>query len=664
MALFKKKFKDELTGETYNESKSLKTIKSSKFILILSIVILLILLFVGKSVLSTNKIDYFDTFEQIFSNELGYFKYTLDVRSGAKGTLVTDNTVASVTIDDLSQADSVESTETSTEESKNESDNENEDIADQSTDEVTQKNEFQDWNKYADVKSGYWQYHNYRIIVEGNTTSLEPLTTNFKIYLATNTYNDILTEVYCIDGNYYIDTESMYNYLKNSGDSYLVDIGTKLPNGSKWLVIPEDEFRFSSRYAEDGELELSEATSLTQMYRRFLVGLKTVKASIQGVVGSDGQKVSDDIVTINLSGDSATNVIKGFKNIASRSGDFYTSLIETGKSSGLYDDNQYKQAVREKDNFIEALYDLSTYLQITNISEMNTKLGGSARTYTNGYGNQQIEASLAVNISGDNDYILQFTGVRTGDNNPISLPSGSQTKENNPVYREVIDDVFDYLNFTPIKTSVQLEVNPDTISEEIIERFVDLVNEVGTVDYWVTKDNVSEFIKTYSSINKETATEKDYTNAKLVEDLAIALNNIVGGIIVEKEVETEIEVDQYPEVLFTNSGVEFKIKYNEEFSDAKIISANLEVINKSDVEYTFNAENFSMRSLLNSIHPANNETLIRTADNMFDMTQLVHDITLAPHEWKEFIIYFVPSDDTGHMDLYFNDTNCGSIIEY
>ena len=658
MALFKKKFKDELTGEVYNESKALNTIKSRKFVFITALVVLIVLLFVGKSVLSTDKIDYFDTLEQVFSNELGYFKYTLDVRSGDKGTLITDATVAQVTVEDLNQTENAETATTE------ETDTENS-IADQSG-EVTQKNEFQDWNKYADVKSGHWKHPNYKITIEGNTTSLEPLKTNFKIYLATNTYNDVFTEVYCIDGNYYLDTESMYNWLKNSGDSYLVEVGEKLPNGSKWLVIPENEFGFSSRYAEDGELEFSEATSLTQMYRRFLVGLNTVKSSLQGVVGSEGQKVSDDIVTLNLSGNSAANIVKGFKSITSRSGDFYTSLVETGKSKGLYDDNQYKQAIREKDNFIEAMYDLSTYLQISDISAMNTKLGGSARIYTNGYGNQQIEASLAVNLSGENDYIIQFTGIKAGDNNPISLPSGSQTKEINPVYRETLDSVFDYLNFTPIKSEVKLEINPDTISDEIINRFVNLVNDVGTAGYWVTPENVKGFIETYANFDKDAqgVTDEEYMNAKLVEDLAISLNNIVGGVIVEKEVEVVEEVEQYPAVVFSDSGVDFKITYNQDSSSEKIITAKLEVINKSESDYTFNITDFSMRSLLNSIHPANNETLIRTADNTFDMTLLSTEVTLVPSQWAEYILYFVPSDDTGHMDLYFGESNCGSIIEY
>ena len=658
MALFKKKFKDELTGEVYNENKTLSKLKSRKFIFITGIVVLLILLVIMKSVLTKDKVDYYDTLEQVFSNELGYFKYTIDVRTGEKGTLITSNTVAQPTVDDLSNVENTDTESiTTTEEGTS--------ISEQ-TEEVTQKNEFQDWNKYADVKSGYWKYPNYRIIIEGNTTSLEPLTTNFKVYLATNTYNDLLTEVYCIDGNYYFDTESLYNFLKNSGDSYLVEVGSKLPSGSKWLVIPESEFGIASRYAEEGETELSEATSITQLYRRFLVALNTIKGSVKSSIGSEGQIVSDDIVTLNLSGDSATNVVNAFRSITTRSGDFYTSLVETGKNSGLYDDNQYKQAIREKDNFIEALYNLATYLQVTDTSSLGTKIGGSARIYTNGYGNQQIEASLGVNISGENDYIIQFTGIKAGDNNPISLPSGSQTKEYNSAYFDTINTICDYLNFTPIKTNVQLEVNPDTISKEIIERFVKLVNEVGTADYWLTPENANQFIEKYANFDKNAqgVSDEDYMNAKMVEDLAMTLNNIVGGVVVEKEVEVVEDVEQYPEVFINNSGVEFYINYNQDSSDSSIISVNVEVINKSDAEYTFNATDFSMRSLLNSIHPANNETLIRTADNTFDMTQLVTEVILAPHEWREITIYFVPTDDSGHMDLYFGETNCGSIIEY
>lgn len=665
MKLFNKNVKDDLLDEEVSNkgSKLNSLLKNKKVIIPIVVVLIIVLLLIVKALIGGNKsnLNYYDTLEKVFSSERGYFKYSFDVRTGEKGSLINETTKVDVSMDDLNTAENVESEDSD----NNESEEEVENIASQDSTDSTQKNEFQDWNKYADIKTGDWEYPNYKVIIEGNTTSLEPLKTNFKISLVTNSYNNVFTEVYCIDGDYYIDIESMYNYLKNSGDSYLVSVGEKLPNGSKWVVIPEEQFKVASRYAEVGEQELSECDGLTKLYRRFLVALNSTKTSIQGVVGNTGQTVSGDIVTLNLSGTDADSVVSAIRNIAVRSGDFYTNIVETGNNSGLYDENQYKQAIREKDNFMEAMYDLATYLQITDISSLGTKIGGSARVYTNGYGNQQIEVSLAVNYSGDIDTIIQFTGIRSGDNNEIKLPSGSQNKENNPVIREVLDEVCDYLNFTKIKTDVKLEINPDTISDEILERFIKLVNETGSSDFYITRNNVFEFIEKYSNFEKtDSSTDNDIINAKLVSDLAESLNSIVGNIVIEKEVEVEEEVEQYPHIMFEDSGVVFNIDYIEDESDAKIITLKAEVVNKSDSEYTFNTTDISLRTLLNSVHPANNETLLRDADNTFDMSKLVSEVVLAPHEWTELYLYFTPSDDDGHMDLYFGETNCGSAVEF
>jgi hypothetical protein len=352
--------------------------------------------------------------------------------------------------------------------------------------------------------------------------------------------------------------------------------------------------------------------------------------------------------------------------MAVQSGDFYTSLITSATNSGLYTESQYNQAVREKDNYIQAIYDVATYLQITDLSDLGVVIGGSARSYTNGYGNTQIEASLTANYSSDKDVILQFSGIRAGDNNQITLPSGSQVKGDNTVYRDVMNKVVDYLNFTGIRTDVKLEINPDTISDSILEDFITLVNETGTAGYYVTKNNVQDFIDTYANYKQTSeTTNADVVNAQLVSDLADTLNNIIGGIVVEKEVETVAEVEQYPTIEITkNGGVEFTINYNQADSNSKILVFDLDVINKTDEEYTFSTEDISIRNLLNSTYPANNETLLRNANNMFDMSLLETEITLAPHEWKTVKLYFTPDDNEGHFDLYFGDDNCGSAIEY
>lgn len=664
MKLFKKKVKDDLlVEESANESakKLPKFLTNKKIMIPCGVVLVIILGLIVKAVIGGGgKMNYYDTMASLFTNELGSFTYTFDVRTGEKGSLITEKTSSTTSVDELS---SVENADTTTTEST-----EKQDIAKQETEttEKANKNEFQDWNKYADVKTGNWQYPNYKIVISGCTTSLEPLTTDFTVNLVTANYNDKFTEVVCIDGNYYFDVESMYNWLKSSGDSYLISLTDKMPNGSKWLVIPESEFKIPSRYAEDGEKDLSYCTSLKTMYERFLVALTSTKSTLSNNLGSTGMSSNKDTVSINLAGSDATNILKAFKGITTQSGDWYDSLITTGVDKKLYTEDEYKQAVREKDNVMEALSDLATYLNITDLSSQNLAVQGSARSYTNGKNNATIEGSLAVNYSTDTtDYIIQFSGLRSGDADDIKLPQGSQTKVIADSYLGSFNSLVDYLNITPIKTSVQLEINPTTISDGVIEKFIDLVNDTGTAGEWITKDNVYKFIEKYASF-KETSetTNDDKVNAKLVSDLADATNKIVGGVVITKEVQAEEKVEQYPEVNTQDTGVYTKIKYDSEKSDSQVAVFHVEAINKGDETVTVDTTNFSLRTLLNSVYPSNNETLIHNYDNTFDMSKLVKSVELPSKGWAEFDLYFVISDDTGHMDMYFGDTNLGSAIEY
>ena len=663
MKLFKKEVKDDLLVEesTSESAKQLpKFLTNKKIVIPVGVVLVIVLALVAKSLLGGGgKMNYYDTIASLFTNELGTFSYTIDVRTGEKGSLITEKSSSSSSVGELN---SVENADTATTESTEKTDISKQE---QSTEKAS-KNNFQDWNKYADVKTGNWQYPNYKIVINGCTTSLDPLTTDFTVNLVTANYNDKFTEVVCIDGNYYFDVESMYNWLKSSGDSYLISLTDKMPNGSKWLVVPESEFKIPSRYAEDGEKDLSYCTSLKTMYERFLVALTSTKSTLSSNLGSTGMSSNKDTVSLNLAGSEATSILKAFKGIATQSGDWYDSLISAGVDKKLYTDDEKTQAMREKDNVMEALSDLATYLNITDLSSQKLAVQGSARSYTNGKNNATIEGSLAINYSTDTtDYIIQFSGLRSGDAEDIKLPQGSQTKVVDDSYLGSFNSLVDYLNVTPIKTSVQLEINPTTLSDGVIEKFIELVNDTGTAGEWITKDNVYKFIEKYASF-KETneTTNDDKVNAKLVSDLAEAMNNIVGGVVVTKEVQAEEEIEQYPDINTQATGVYTKIKYDESKSDSQVAVFHVEVINKGDEAVTVDTTNFSLRTLLNSVYPSNNETLIRNYDNTFDMSKLVKSVELPSKGWSEFDLYFIISDDTGHMDMYFDDTNLGSAIEY
>lgn len=662
MKLFKKPVHDDLLSEEVkSDSKLFSLLTNKKVVIPVGIVVLIVVLLVIKGVLGSNSSDlnYYDTMTSIFSNELGSFKYTFDVRTGEKGSLISEVTNVDSSVGELNEVENADSTE-------GQEVIEKDDIAKQDGTKE-QKNEFQSWDKYADIKVADWQYPNYQITIEGCTMSLEPLKTDFTISLATESYNSKFTEVVVMDGNYYIDVESMYNWYKNSGDSYLMSIGLSLPNGSKWLVIDEKDFRVPSSYAEEGEKELSEATSLKEMYQRFLVALLTSESTIKNAMGTTGMQTGADTVNLNLNGDSAVTLLKTIKGVADKSGDFYSSVIAGGKEKGLYTEDQYKQAIREKDNFIEAISPLNLILNTTDLSATGLKVSGFARKYTNSSGNMAIEGTLGYQFSSETtDHIVKVTGFRSGDTKDIELPSGSQMKEDMQMFVDAINSSVAYFNTTVVKTSVQLDINPTTISEDILEKFITLVNDAGTAGYYVTRNNVFEFIEKYSNYKEnDDTTNGDLVNAKLVQDLAESLNKIVGGIVVEKEVVAEEEVEQYPDIIIDDASGYVSIKYNTEESDAKLIVLDMEVINKSDdTERTFTLTDYSLRTLLNSVYPANNETLLRNYDNTFDMEKLQTEMVLQPHEWGTCKLYFVISDDTGHMDLYSGDNKINTVVQY
>lgn len=664
MTLFKKKVKDDFVDEVKKQTLLDKFKGNRKAQIGAGVVVLLILVLVLKAVSggSSKKLNFYDTVDNIFSSELGSFKYVLDVRTGEKGSLIKANTVNKSNLEDLKNVKSASG------DAQEPTEKEDTNIADQSNDEAKKnKNEFQDWTKYAEIKGGDWQYPNYKLIIEGCTTELKPLKTDFTISLATESYNSNLTRVICADGNYYIDIESLYNWLKSSGDSYLVELGSKLPNGSKWLVIPEEEFKVPSRYAEDGEKEFSETKGLVNLYRRFLVAMKSTKSVLQNNLGTTGMTSDKETASINLQNKDAEGIITSLKDITTKSGDFYSTLVSAGVEQKLYDDAQKKQALREKDNFVAAMNDLAMYLNIVNPSDLGLKVSGNCRSYVNGKGNQTLEATLAFQYCSQNtDHVVQFKGYRSGDKADIVSPSGSQTRNIDSVFLNTAYSMCDYFNTTLIKPEVKLETTPSAISDEVLTRFAKLVNEMGTSDTYLTKHNVSDFIQKYSkmSITPETSKE-DIANIKLVQDLTSSLGSILGTSPIKEGTESGENVERFPSVEASLSkGVSAKFTYSEKDSDSKLMVVDVKVQNKSKDDFKLDLTTLSARTLLNSTYPANNDTLLFDYDNAFDVDNLAKVLNVKAGKTSSARLYFVLADDTGHLDLYYGNTKLDSIVQY
>ena len=592
-------------------------------------------------------LNFYNTFSSIFSSELGSYKYVLDVRTAPSGTFVSSSNKGA-SISDMENMDAADDT---------------------SVEGVGSGKSFVEWIESADVKSTDWQYPNYQVTIEGYTTSTEPYSTYMNISIATEYYNNVLTDITCFNGNYYINVESLRDWLVNSGDAYLISLGKELPQGSKYLVIPENEFVVTSRYAEDGELEFSSSIGFRETERRLAMGIKMLFNSLSSSMGSTGISSSDTVSRLNLTGNNSLTMLKSFKSLFGKSGDFYTSLLETNKEKGYYTDSQYLQAVREKDNFLSAVNDMLVYLNTVDFSDMNLNTVGDVRKYTNGKGNMTIEGNLGFSFTTDTrDYTIQLSAMRSGDKNEVRLPSGSTFTKSSlaspTLVRDSLYSLVDYLNVSNIKLAEKLEITPENIASDSLDSFISLVNDVGAYEVYVTRFNVQEYIDKYKymEVDKNTP-ELDVINYNLVHDYIENLNNLTGTLIIDN---TDVEeyVEQYPRLDFDSDDLRFTFTYNEEESSARLLVLDGQVINMSDNYKEFETSDFSVQTLLSSMYPANNDILLRNYDNKFDLESIEYSIVVPPKYWDTFKLYFVLSDDSGHMDLFYKKDKYGTVIQY
>jgi hypothetical protein len=654
--------------------KSKKSKKKSKSLYIgIGVVVVLVVAVVLKVLLGGTKANAFDVTNSILTNELGTFSFTLDVRSSEAGTTSTTDT--SNSIDDLNNLDSVDidATDETSEEEVSSTETSTETASNSGTDA---------WGNSSGTETGYWKYPNYKISISGTTMSTEPLETQFTVTLATEYYNDTFTDVTVKDGNYYINIEQMRYWLVNSKDSYLTSVGEQLPEGSKYLVIPESEFYVISRYAEDSETDLAKTTSLRDSYLRF----STLATSIINTIRDDSCVTSEeDTSTVSISGDKAVTLLSNIKGLVDSCDTVYDSYI-SGVASTY--NNDTTQAMREKDNVIEAFHNLAMYFDITDLSTMNLQVSGNSRNFSNGSGNQTLEANWNVKYTANNtDYSLGIALTRSGDTAEITVPDGSTmtTDVLNDDYLifDVLNQWVDYLNFTDIDLSKQLEITPSYIKSQILDMFIELVNDSGTYDEYLTEANVQDYIDKYANfVQTDTSTNNEIINAKLVSDFFDSVNSVTGGVVQEVEKEDVEEVAQYTTisdvVQFDDKDVNFTAKYNEDESTANLVVVDLEFMYHTEVSedaeedsdeviddsITVDLTNFSLHTLLSSSYPANNEVILKDNDNSFDMSQVETEIKIQPNVSKKTKLYIVISSDDGYMDLWYGDTNFGELINH
>ena len=624
--------------------KFLKT-KKRKVIFGIAIGVLLLVIILMISSLFKRKSNYFDDINAIVNSDLGTFKYVIDVRTSEhakdteiKADSVDINNIENVTLEDETKAEK---------------------------DEGSHSSSFnKDWNNKDQIKANDWQYPNYKLTIEGVTTSLDPYTTQIKISLATEYFNDILTELTCLDGNYYMNIEQLRYWLVQSQDSYLVSLGKSIPEGSKYLVIPESDFVFYSRYAEADEFEDSAVAGLPNITRRLKNTLLTVVNKVSSGVDSKCVYTSSGINYFIV--DDGSDVLSAIKFCALNSGDFYTSVLSNSKST--YTEEGYVQALKEKDNIIYALQGLANYLQITDFDSINLSVQGASRRYSNSKGNDVVEATLNTAMTAKNvDYRVNCSLMRSDDSAEILVPQGSQIGfdkyGDKNLIRETLNKICDYLNVTGIKTSVSLALNSENIKDLVIDKFIELVNAQGTADFYLTRNNYMQFVEKYINY-KETAdsTENEKANAKLVADFCDSMNKVTGNMVKYVKKDEAIIVDKYTKAEGKINGVDATFTVNAEASKSNLLVINAVFKNTGDEEATINLTDISIKTLLSSSYPCNNEIVLRDYDNNFDFSNVHKEVKVADEATET--LYFVLQSDTGHMDIWYEDTNIGEIVNH
>lgn len=601
----------------------------------------------AKSGGSSGGSTYYSDVSSIFGNELGSFNYTISVRSCEH----TDG--SGYNLDDVQLADI-----------------ERMDIDREDVQEGKHSNAIsKEWGNKEGTETGDWEYPNYQINISGTTMGVEPLKMQLAITLATEYFSDLFTEVTVFEGNYYVNIEQMRYWLVNSKDTYLTEIGRKLPEGSKYLVIPEAEFVHYSRYAEAGEKGFSGVTGMVTLYRRGLTILNQLWGSISSAAGDTGLN-NGDVKTLKLEGADALCWANAVKNVVTRFGDFYDSVVAAGVQSNLYTQEQYEQAVREEDNRIDSVHDIMMYLNTHSLESLGLRVSGASRQYTNGYGNQAVEATLNVSyVAGGTDYSIQASLQRSGNTAEIMLPNGSQTtkdKLSSPTLLvDTLNKVWDYFSVTGIKYEDRLELSPGNIADWTLDDFIDLVNETGTAGYYVTRNNVQGFIDEWGTFEvTPDSTDAEVINAKLVSDFMDCLNSLTGGVVKVVEVDKVQEVEQYPLVTNEVGGISMTGGVDKDSATALFIQVNMLFENLTEEVQIVDLTDFQLKTLLSSVYPSNNEIMLRNYDNTWDFGSLKTELVLQPGEIRREPLYFVISDDTGYMDLWYNGEKVGEVIKY
>lgn len=682
----------EIKKVKVGDSKKLAFLKKKQTWIVAAVIVVLVLAFVAKSVLGggSSKENFFTVLNTILNSDGGQFSYTITVNSGKHTDKGIEN--KSYSTDDLKDINAgtegvTETTQTAeTTEVSSEPKDTTSSILDSTKDADNEKTltaKTEEWDDRDENSLTEWKYPNYTIKLTGGATSVSPYTAKINVVLATESFSDSFTDIIAVEDNYYINVEQMKYWLENSKDSYLVSLSEQMPEGSKYIHIGKDDFKIPSRYAEDGEKDLSGVTGLYSYKKELLTLINMICGTVQNYCSFDSN--SKDGYLVSAQGDSGADIANAIKSLVTNSGNTYDAYINQFELS----DAAKKQKVREKDNFISAMSKAMTYMNLTTADAMNFSLNGNALTLVNGDNNQQYEANMSINYTlNDTDYAISITAQRVGATVDKIVAPTESVSDSLMTFSDILNitnNVTDYFNFTDIELEKKLEPTPENSINTALQNFVDLVNENNCYDKVLSVHNVMAFLQKYSNI-KERDAENDNDKACIIltndfldkfdKLLVDARKQIVKDDVTGKETDINNEdetkdekedVEQYPEVDTTIDGADVTFKVNEKKSNAKLLVVDMIIDNNTDTDVTFDTTAFQVKTLLGSVYPANNQTLLGGFDaTWYDKYDDKVDAkkTVSANSSDDTTLYFVISDDNGYMDIWYNDSNLGVLVQY
>lgn len=607
-----------------------------------------------------NKDNFYTYTESILSSQKGEYSYTFDVRTSEHSDKKnSDNLNAEDLGKEKVETSEESNTEYSPEDEISASDKKIEKDSMESIIESAgqkQDTENAEWNNAEGIKDGYWKYPNYRVTISGCTNDTENVEAYTKVSLSTDYTNGDFTEIIEKDGKTYLNVGMMKSWLSKSGDSYLVSLAENLPQSA---YVSYDKYEMPSRYTD----KVNEGYTNTSLKTTGLANsiIKSV-AKNMGKTGLSKEDKTSFGITINEEKDSK-KLAGVMKSLATGVGGIYESYLGKDCSD------------EEVNNILYAFQDLITVCSNIDLSKTDFKMSGKANKFLTSSGADSVESNFGISFTlDDTDYVIKANLSRTGVKGDVSEPTDTTVEfDGSSTIQDTMCSVIDYFNpISLIKPRGTCKSSDNTIKENALAEFAEIVNEAGCYDKYLSVLNIQDYIAEY--INGDAEDE----NTKLVSEFMETMNSITGGLVIEKQVQQEVVEEQYPNITGKIKKMEIlQGGYVAKDSTKGLLHVKLLVLNKNKYErpYDISSEvtvtpdsldttKFSIIDSKKTETNANNEVLLRAYDNNWDMTESPTTVYINPEGYSTVNLYFTADEFNGKVDLYYDGEALGTIIAY